>query len=362
MPMIESTHALLAALPPLAGRALFRTYLPAGPVAVLAAVTVLYVLGVVRQNRLHPRHRWPALRIASFLGAVLVTAVAVFSAIGLYDTTLFWIHMVQHLLLIMVAAPLFAASSPIALLWQASAGRAHRRIGDALRSRPALIIGHPVTAFVLYGVLVPLTHLTVFYNWAVQSRDVDELEHFLFLAIGYLFWRLLFGADPNRYRAQPPIRALLLFLAVPVDTFVGVTLNSENHEIFPALAALHRMWGPSLVADLRLGGVIMWVGGDTLMMMALIPVAMAWVRREERAAKRFDHELFTYSPAPEAPTGQPTAGFALGTYRPRRGAGLAGASPGAGVASPDGSVVARDADVPGRPGDLPVERPPGRGA
>lgn len=317
MPMTDPTHALVAVLPPFAGGNLFRTYLPALPVAVLVVLTACYLGGVVRHNRLH-RHRWPLFRTASFLGAVLVTAVAVFSSIGLYDATLFWVHMVQHLMLIMVAAPLFAAGSPVALLWRSTSGGAHRRIGRILRSRTALIAGHPATAFVLYGVLVPLTHLTVFFNWAVQSRDVDELEHLLFLAIGYLFWRQLFGSDPNRYRAQPPIRALLLFLAVPVDTFVGVTLNSENHEIFPALAELHRTWGMSLVSDLRLGGVIMWVGGDTLMMVALIPVALTWMRREERAARRFDHELIAYFPPPEPTAGQPTAGFALGSYRPRR--------------------------------------------
>ncbi len=355
--MIQAVHALVAVLPPLVGRALFRTYLPAGPVAVLVAVVVLYLLGVARQNRLHPRHRWSPLRTGAFLGGAVVTAVAVFSSIGLYDGTLFWDHMIQHLLLIMVAASLFAASSPIALLWRATSGRARRRLSDLLRSRPARLGGHPVTAFVLYGVLVPLTHLTVFYNWAVESRAVDELEHFLFLAVGYLFWRQIFGADPNRYRAQPPMRALLLFLAVPVDTFVGVTLNSENHEIFPALAALHRTWGMSLVADLRLGGVIMWVGGDVLMMLALIPVAMAWVRREERAASRFDHELAAYFPPPESHTGQPTAGFALGTYRPRRTAHATVAGvPARGV--PD--VPARG--VPGVPAPgVPGDPPPGRG-
>jgi putative membrane protein len=348
--MTASLHVTVAALPPLAGGAVFRTYLPAGPVALLTGVTVLYLVGVVRQNRLHRRHPWPVVRTGAFLGAVLVTALAVFSSIGLYDTTLFWDHMVQHLLLIMVAASLLAAGSPVALLWRATTGEAHRRVGNALRSRPARIGGHPVTAFVLYGVLVPITHLTVFFNWAVQNRAVDELEHFLFLAIGYLFWRQIFGADPNGYRAQPPIRALLLFLAVPVDTFVGVTLNAENHEVFPALVALHRTWGPSLVSDLRLGGVIMWVGGDTLMMIALIPVAVAWVRREERSARRFDHELVTYFPPPEAHTGQPTAGFALGTYRPRRPHRAATAPGRPGGARPPG------AQAPGVSGDRPAGR------
>lgn len=339
---------------------MFRVHLPLGPVLVLAVLAVLYPIGVARQNRLHPRHPWSRRRTWAYIAGVFVTAVALCSSIGLYDRTLFWDHMVQHLLLIMVAASLFAASSPLALAWRATSGPAHRQLGRALRSRVARIGGHPATAFALYGVLVPLTHLTVFYNWAVESAAADDLEHGLFLLIGYLFWRQIFGADPNRYRLQPPIRIALLFLAVPVDTFVGVTLNAETHEIFPALAALHRTWGLSLVADLRTGGVIMWVGGDTLMSLAIIPVVLSWVRREERSEHRVDRELLASFPPLSARTGQPTAGFALGTYQPRRRAGtgapydpagpLARPADLADLAVPDGSVRA-----------LPADPPPGRG-
>src|SRR5487761_1259148 len=304
---------MLGVLPPLSGAGYLRGYLNPLPIVVLAGALALYLWGVSRNNRLHPRHPWPVARTAAFVGAVAVTGLAVLSFLGAYDTTLFWAHMVQHLMLIMAAAILFAVSSPVALAWRATSGETHRRLTRALRSHTARIVGHPVTAFALYGVLVPLTHLTVFYNWAVEYRAVDDLEHLLFVFVGYLFWRHIVGADPNRYRAHPAVRALLLFLAVPVDTFVGLSLDSENHEIFPALAALHRTWGMSLVQDLHVGGVIMWVGGDTLMTLALVPVVVQWVRREERQATRFDRELDSYFPPPE-PAGQPTAGFALGTY------------------------------------------------
>lgn len=308
---------LLAVLPPLGGSELLRTSFTAAPVAVVAVALVAYLGAVHRQNRLHPRHPWPAKRTAAFVGGAAVTSVALFSVIGEYDSTLFWDHMVQHLMLIVVAAILVAASTPLTLVWRATTGGAHRRVTAALRSRPSLVIGHPVTAFVIYGVLIPLTHLTVFFNWAIEYRWVDDVEHFLFLFAGYLFWRQIVGRDPNRYRMQAPMRALLLFVALPVDTFVGLTLNSENHEIFPAFAALHRTWGPSLVMDLHIGGVIMWVGGDVLMMLALIPVVVEWVRREERQATLFDRELEAYFPPPSATRGQPTAGFALGTHSRR---------------------------------------------
>ncbi len=315
--MTQHFNSFLALLPPLAGRAFARTELDPDAVALLVCALALYLLGVRRQNRLHPRHLWPAQRTAAFVGGMAVTAFAVLSFLAAYDQALFWDHMVQHLLLIMVAPVLFAASSPIALFWRATGGAAHRRLSDLLRSGPAAVAGHPVTAFVLYGVFVPVTHLTVFFDWAVEYPEVDHLEHLLFLVVGYLFWRQIFGVDPNRFRVQPAMRALLLFLALPVDTFVGLTLDTETSEIFPALARQHRHWGPSLVADLHYGGVIMWVGGDVLMMLALVPVVVAWVRREERHATRFDREIEAYFPEARPP-GQPTAGFALGRHRPRR--------------------------------------------
>lgn len=313
MPHLIPSPALLR---PLAGSGFLRTDADPVAIAVLCVGLVLYLWGVRRQNRHHPRHPWPGYRMVALVASVVVNAVAVVSFLGAYDTTLFWDHMVQHLLLIMVGAILLAVSSPIALLLRATTGPAHRRVIAVLRSTPALVLGHPVTAFILYGVFVPLTHLTVLFDWAVDYSAVDQLEHLLFLVVGYLFWRQIFGVDPNRFRMQPPMRALLLFLAVPVDTFVGLTLNTETREIFPPLAAEHRTWGPSLVTDLHVGGVIMWVGGDILMMLALIPVVTAWVHREERHATHLDRELEMYFPE-QRPAGQPTAGFALGRYRPR---------------------------------------------
>jgi putative copper resistance protein D len=84
---------------------------------------------------------------------------------------------------------------------------------------------------------------------------------------------------------------LYLFLAVPVDTFVGLSLASERHEIFAAYTTLHRTWGPSLVTDLHIGGSLMWVVGDTLMLLPMISLALRWMQQEERRADRIDREL-----------------------------------------------------------------------
>ena len=217
--------------------------------------------------------------------------MAIFSFIGVYDGELFWDHMIQHLLLIMLAAPLFAIASPLQLAWSSTKGTAHLVVTEALRSPVAKFFGHPAVAFVLYAVLIPLSHLTSWYNLTLEHESVHNAEHLAFLVVGYLFWRQIFGNDPNAYRLHPGLQFFYLFLAIPIDTFSGLSLVGESHEIFPAYFATHRTWGPSYVTDLHVGGTIMWVVGDTLMLWPMIPVALRWMHMEERKAERIDAEL-----------------------------------------------------------------------
>jgi putative copper resistance protein D len=284
---------LLAAvsLPPLRGSQLLSTTFNVVPVALILLALVLYLWAVQRANAIRPRHPWSSLKTAAFVGGLVTTAFSVFSFIGVYQQELFWDHMVQHLLLIMVAAPLFAISSPIQLLWRATTGTAHARVTSVLRSPAARLLGHPGVAFVAYAVLIPITHLTVWYNYTLEHPSVDNVEHLIFLGLGYLFWRQIFGDDPNCYRLHPALKFGYLFLAIPIDTFTGLSLDQQVHELFPAYLAFHRTWGPSPVDDLHIGGVLMWVAGDTLMLWPMIPVALGWLHLEERKAVRIDRQL-----------------------------------------------------------------------
>jgi putative copper resistance protein D len=280
-----------APLPPLTGRQFVSTQFDFVPVAMILVALALYLWAVRRNNALHPRHRWPVGKTVAWIGALISTGVAIFSFIGVYDGELFWDHMVQHLLLIMVAAPLFAIASPLQLVWRSTTGTAHLVATEALRSPVAKFFGHPAVAFVLYAVLIPLSHLTSWYNLTLEHESVHNAEHLAFLIVGYLFWRQIFGNDPNAYRLQPALQFFYLFLAIPIDTFSGLSLVGESHEIFPAYFATHRIWGPSYVTDLHIGGTIMWVLGDTLMLWPMIPVALRWMHMEERKAIRIDREL-----------------------------------------------------------------------
>ena len=152
---------------------------------------------------------------------------------------------------------------------------------------------------------------------------MHNLEHLLFLVVGYLFWRQVVGREPSAHRMHPGLRLVYLLFAVPVDTFTGLSLVQERHEIFPVYTAMHRTWGPSLVTDLHLGGTIMWVGGDSLMTLAMIPVAIGWMRYEDRRAVRTDRELDALAtqanvpPAEPSSPGSSTVPSRLRTFLPR---------------------------------------------
>jgi len=291
VPITASSHMLAeAGLPPLRGSEFLSTQFNAIPLLMILVALALYLWGVRRVNERYPRHPWSKGKTAAFVTALVVTGLAVFTFIGVYQQELFYDHMIQHLMLIMVAAPLFVIGSPIDLAWRASAGQARQRIARVLRSKASQVIGHPIFAFLLYAIVIPISHLTSWYNYTVEQPSVDDLEHLIFLGIGYLFWSHIFGSDPHKFRLHPGGQFLYLFLAIPIDTFTGLALDQASRELFPAFYAFHRTWGPSLVEDLHIGGVIMWVGGDLLMSWPMVPVAIGWMHLEERRAARADLE------------------------------------------------------------------------
>ena len=256
----------------------------------LLAALVLYLLGA-RAWRARKGVTWSARRTASFAIGLAVVWFATQGVPGVYDMTLFTAHMVQHLLLIMVAAGLFAMGAPLELALGAVPGVAGKGLHRIVDSKLGEVIGHPIFGFVAYAVFIPATHLTSIFNLMLQHMWVHRLEQLGFLAVGYLFWRPVVGIEPSRHPLQPGLRLVYLALAVPIDTFTGLALVMSGHVEFSAYAAQGRNWGPSILSDIKTGGALMWIGGDFLMLMAMLPIAFAWMRDEERKTVELDARL-----------------------------------------------------------------------
>jgi len=187
-----------------------------------------------------------------------------------------------------VAAPLFALSRPLDLL-RFSGGVGAQRFLDSGLMR---VVTHPITGFAAYFIFIPVAHLSGLFTLMMQHTAVHHAEQVAFVVIGYLFFRVAFGSEQGR-TLHPGLRLLFVMAAVPVDTFTGLALMMSNHLPFNGYLATTPM-GTSTsaaLANVHLGGAIMWIGGDALMLLACIPIVVQWVRWETKEAKRTDAEL-----------------------------------------------------------------------
>jgi putative copper resistance protein D len=299
------------------------TFEPAVALPLLAAA-IVWLRIVRRVNRDHPGHPVPRRRSAAFLAGLLAVAVALQSGIERYDTSLFSIHMVQHLLLTLVAPPLLALGAPVTLLLRAASPAARREwILPALHSRVARIAGHPVIATLLFAGVMWGTHFSPLFDGALEDPLLHDLEHLGFLVAGMLFWWPAVGLDPGPYRLSHPVRILYTFLQMPQNTFLAVAISFAPQPLYPHYATLARSWGPDAIVDQQIAGGIMWVGGDLLFLAAIFALLVSWSRHEERegpaaerradvqrAAIRARESSFAArraAPAPPAPTVPPDA-------------------------------------------------------
>jgi putative copper resistance protein D len=271
-------------LPPFGWHAIVAAWQFAPVVTGLSVVAAAaYLWGAVRVGRRHPARPWPAWRTGMFLAGLTVVVVATQSGIGAYDDVLFWDHMVQHLMLLMVAPVLLIFGQPVTLLLHASRNPLHTWAKRVLRSRVVSFLTWPVFGFVAYTAAVVAAHLTGLANLVESNQLLHNAEHAGFLIIGYLFFLPIIGCEPIRWRLSYPVRFIILVLAMPIDTFTGLILSYGNAGT-PGVSAVGRpAWAPSPVADLHAGGAVMWVAGDGLMFALMMLVYLLW-SRDDRAA------------------------------------------------------------------------------
>jgi putative copper resistance protein D len=264
---------------------------PAVLLPLLAAV-VAWLRLVGRVDREHPSNPVPRRRTVAFLAALLVIAIALMSGIDTYDTTLFSVHMVQHLLLTLVAAPLIAASAPITLLLRAATPNVRRRvILPILHSRVMRLLSFPVVAWLVFAGVMWGTHFSPLFDASLENPVVHDLEHGLYLVAGLLFWWPAVGLDPSPWRMPHPVRAMYVFLQMPQNTFLAVTILNSSAVLYPHYATLVRSWGPTAIVDQGIAGGLMWICGDILFLTAIGFILAGWMRHEQAVEAATDRRL-----------------------------------------------------------------------
>lgn len=253
----------------------------------LVAAAAAYLWAVRRVDAAHPASPVPADRPAFFLLGLVAIAIALQSGIERYDTTLFSVHMVQHVILIFLAAPAIVLAAPITLILRAAAPGTRRRwILPILHSRAVRVIGHPLVAWLLFTAVMWGTHFSPLFDAALENPLLHDLEHVLYLASAILFWWPIVGRDPSPWRMGHPARLLFLFIQMPFNSFLGVAILFSGTVLYPHYATTGRPWGPTPLEDQQAAGAIMWGLGDAGFLLALLLATAAWMRHDEAVTRR----------------------------------------------------------------------------
>jgi putative copper resistance protein D len=256
----------------------------------LLVVAGLYVWGVwrLRQRGDH----WPAGRTVAFLaGGIGVIAFAGLSGLGAYDDTMFSLHMVQHMLLAMVAPIFLALGAPITLALRTVPRRIRSVLLAVLHSRFAKVLTFPLIGWGIYVASPFALYFTGWYPATLDNPVLHELLHLHFLLVGSLFFWPMVGIDPIPGRQSHPFRFLILVSTLPFHAILGLSIYTQTTVIAAEhYQGLHLSWLDPL-ADQRVGGGLLWTSGELVGLIMLGVVTAQWIKASEREAVREDRRL-----------------------------------------------------------------------
>ncbi len=280
--------------PPLGPEGFDWSAWPADPTVVIGLVGLgaAYAAATLWRRRVDPGARVEPLKALSFAGALGVLFVALTGPIhDLSDYYLFSAHMIQHMVLVFAMPPLLLHGTPG---WM---------VRPLLRGRRLLALGRvltrPVGAFATFNVVLVAWHLPPLYNLAMEQHPVHIVEHLMIMAASVILWWPMLSPIEELPRTAYPIQMLYLFVVGLPMVMVAIFISMADGLLYPYYEAAPRIWERlTPQADQHLGGLIMWVPGGMVFLVALSVVFFRW-----QAAGGHD-SLAGQAAAP----GEPTAG------------------------------------------------------
>jgi putative membrane protein len=231
-------------------------------------------------------------RTASFVAGLLAIVIALDSPIDGLADELFWVHMIQHVILIGVAAPLLALARPWVRMWRGfplSYRRAvARRIAGPgwLRAAAGFASG-ALVSWLLFNLTFCVWHLPGLYDAALRLEFVHALEHFTFFATALLFWTRVVYSPPWRSPLSELGKLAYLGSTMVVGWVLAIVLALATSPIYSAYAEeASRPGNISAFTDQQLAAGVMWVPGSVSYTIAIIVIAYRWLEPGESPRRR----------------------------------------------------------------------------
>ena len=246
----------------------------------LGVSAVLYVLGIARLWRRAGRgHGVGVLQVYAFAAGWLALFMALVTPLDSLGGALFSAHMVQHELLMLVAAPLLVLGRPLGawtwalpLTWRRAAGRFFHH--PAWRA-PWLIVTGPVAAWLLHALALWLWHVPALFDAALNDSAVHTWQHLSFLVTALLFWWSVLGAVTRR---EQGIALASLFTTMVHTGALGALLTFARMPWYSHYFATVSPFGINALEDQQLGGLIMWVPAGGIYIVCGLAMALRWIK------------------------------------------------------------------------------------
>jgi len=254
-------------------------------IAYVVICAVLYILGGRAPGTPVRSEPW---RAVAFYAGLVVIVIALDSSVDYYADQLFWVHMIQHVLLLTIAPPLFLLGRPWPRMWRALPLRTRTVVGRTIAhssfTAPVRSLARPLPAWILFNVTVLAWHLPAAYNATLTSNLIHQSEHAMFFFFGLLFWARVIDPGPLRPRLIWPMRIAYTVGAMVVGWVLAIALVLAPHPLYAHYAhLLHRPGGISALTDQQLAGGVMWVPGSLAYTITFLIGFYRWLEADSSA-------------------------------------------------------------------------------
>ncbi len=241
--------------------------------APLVLAIALYICGLVRSGR----RSWETL---AFSAGLLTLGLALLSPLDRWGAELFAAHMVQHEVLMLIAAPLLVLGRPLPIFLWAFPARMRASLGRVSRTgwvhRVWSGLTRPLSAWLLHAVALWVWHAPPLFDAVLRNRAIHDLQHFTFLATALLFWSALLHA---RARESQGAAIIYLFTTTVHSSVLGALITFGSHPWYQSYLQTAPQWGLTALEDQQLGGLIMWVPASFVYVGVALLLMARWLTR-----------------------------------------------------------------------------------
>ncbi len=261
---------------------------------ILGLLATIYTAGwfnVRRRRHGHSRlaNYW---RLSAYWIGMLALATSIMSPIDVLGGQLFFMHMIQHLVTMMIAAPLIWLGNPFPIgLWGLPRGprlaTANLFMADSWFRRTLVFLTKPGVIWLLYLTIYLGWHEPALYNLALRRDWVHDLQHITFFVGAMLYWWHVIGAGPVLH-AHFPVWARIVYLVamVPPNMIAGIIIATSTESLYAYYETVPRIWGFTVLQDQMLAGAIMWIPGSMMLLLAALILTAVLISNDDSTPTR----------------------------------------------------------------------------